>query len=119
MLKVTKTGLTWEAYRTGYIARYQTPPICNAKVNGQLAQVVNRLGAESAPHVATFYLRHNEPFYIRSRHSVNFLLRDCESLHTQMMTGVKATTGEAKNAEKMDEAREQVKRVEAMLKGGL
>jgi len=118
VLKVSKTGPTWMAYRTGYIERYQTPPICNAKVNGQLSQVVNRLGAESAPQVALFYLRHNEPFYVRSRHSVNFLLRDCEGLHTQMVTGVKSTTGEARNAERNDDAREQVKRVEVMLKRG-
>ncbi len=81
-----------------------------------LAKLVDRLGPEVAPHVAAFYVDHNRPFYVSERHPVELLLKDCTGLKTQWQTGVKATTGEAKNAERRDDVMEQVKRVTAMMK---
>lgn len=87
-----KTHATWEAYREAYVHRYQTPPVRNAKVNGTLARLVDRLGAEDAPKVAMFYLTCDDPFYIKVNHSTDAMLRDAEGLHTQMVTGRRTTT---------------------------
>jgi hypothetical protein len=111
------TAAPWEAYRITYERRYKVAPVRNAKVNGQLAQLVKRLGLEDATHVAAFSVTHNEPFYVRKRHPVDLLLRDCEGLRTQWATGQRATTREARAAEQADNVTEQVARVRAALGG--
>lgn len=101
---------TWANYASAYASRYQTEPVRNAKTNSQVKQLVERLGAES-PSVAGFYLTHNNPFYVRSRHPIGALLKDAEGLRTQWATGIKATGLEARSAEKLDAVAEQVKRL--------
>ncbi len=115
-----RTVGTWDAYSAAYRFRYGVDPHRDRKVNGVLAKLVDRLGPEVAPHVAAFYVEHNKPFYVSERHPVELLLKDCTGLKTQWQTGVKATTGEARNAERRDDVMEQVKRVTAMMqtKGG-
>ena len=110
-----KTEGVWESYRSAYELRYGAPPIRNASVNGILSRLVDRLGVDVAPAVATFYVQHNNPFYVGKRHPVSLLLADAEGLHTQWVTGVKATTGEAKNAERRDDAQAQIARVKAAM----
>lgn len=102
-----------------YQTRYQAQPVRNAKVNGQLANLVKRLGGDDAPRVAAFYVMHNDSFYVRKRHPVDLLLRDAEGLRTQWVTQIKATSGEAREAERKDNLREQSKRVEKLLRGPL
>jgi uncharacterized protein YdaU (DUF1376 family) len=77
---------TWDAYSAAYLARYKAEPVRNASVNGQLAQVVAKLGAEAAPQVAAYYLRHKGNLYTAAMHPVNLLLRDAEKLHTEWKT---------------------------------
>ena len=113
-----KTTAIWDAYAQAFERRWHTTPSRNAKVNGQLASLLARLGREEAPQVAAFYVSHNDPLYVRKRHQVDFLLRDAEALRTQWATGVKATGLEARSAEQRDAAQEQVKRVRAQLEGG-
>ena len=113
-----KSADIWESYRSAYQSRYGVDPVRNKSVNIALCQVIDKLGHADAVHVAAFYLTHNKPIYGGNRHPTNLLVRDAEGLRTEWATGIKATTGESRNAEKQDEAREQVKRVEAMLKGG-
>ena len=108
----TKTAQTWDAYSQAYAHRYGEGPVRNAK--GVLSRLVDRLGSEEAPLVAAFYLTHNNPWYVKQRHPTDSLLKDCEGLRTQWATGVKATTGEAKNVERSDDAMAQIVRVEAM-----
>ena len=67
--------------------RYGAKPIRNAKVNSQLGQVVDQLGAEIAPQVAAFYCEHDNPFYYSRGHAVDQLLSDCAKLHTEWITG--------------------------------
>jgi hypothetical protein len=110
---------TWKAYSEAYRGRYHVEPVRNQQTNSHLKNLVKRIGGDEAPALAAFFLTHNDPFYVKARHPTSLLLRDCEGLRTQWATGTKATTGEARNIEKQDDAREQVKRVEAMLKGGL
>jgi uncharacterized protein YdaU (DUF1376 family) len=108
-----KSSETWEAYRVAYLRKYHTDPVRNKRTNSLLCQLVDRLGESEAPAVAAFYVQHNHPFYTASRHAVNLLVRDAEGLRTQWVTGVKATTLEAKSAEQRDSAVEQINRVRA------
>jgi len=85
------TAAVWEAYSAAYHTRYGAPPVRNARVNGQLAQLVARLGAEEAPHVAAHYVGHNGAYYVRSMHDTAALLRDAEKLRTEWATGRRVT----------------------------
>lgn len=105
-----KSASTWNLYSVAYKLRYGVMPVRNHKTNSLLCQLVDRLG-EEAPEVAAFYLSHNGPLYVRSRHPPDLLIRDAEGLRTQWATGTKATTKEAQSAEQADNAREQLKRV--------
>jgi hypothetical protein len=95
-----KSSKTWDAYSNAYFDRYKCEPIRNAKVSGQLCQLVDRVGAEDAPYLAAFYLTHNNSFYAGKRHSVDALLRDCEGLMTDMRTGHRTTQAQAIQADK-------------------
>lgn len=106
---------TWERYAQAYDQRYHVAPVRNRTVNSHLKHFVERLGEGDAPAVAAFYLTHNKPLYVSARHPTNLLLRDAEGLRTEWATGVKTTSGEAKNAEAQDDAREQIKRVRAKM----
>lgn len=114
-----KSAETWEVYSKAYLARYGVSPVRNKKTNALLCQLVDRLGVHDAPAVAEFYLSHNSSLYVRCRHPPNLLVMDAEGLWTQWATGVKATISELRQAEMKDDAKEQVKRVEAMLARGL
>jgi hypothetical protein len=93
------TGEVWLAYSAAYRARYRVEPVRNATVNGQLAQVVARLGAEAA-FVAEFYLSHRNRFYVEKMHPVGLLLSDAEKLRTEWATGRQTTATQALQADK-------------------
>lgn len=90
---------TWKAYSDAFFARYETEPVRNAKVNGQIAQLVARLGAEEAPQVARFFLGHNDAFYVRKAHSIDCLLADAEKLRMEWATNRRITGAKAKQVE--------------------
>jgi len=113
-----KSSACWESYAMAYALRYKAVPVRNAGVNAMLCKLVEKLGAVEAPQVAGFFLTHNAPFYVAKMHPVNLLLTDAEKLRTEWATNTKMTSGTSKNAEHQDDAKAQVKRVEAMLKGG-
>lgn len=94
------SAATWEAYAKAYALRYRSDPVRNAKVNGQLSQLVSRLGAQEAPHVAAFYVGHNSQLYVRDMHPVGLLLRDAEKLRTEWATNRQMTTTKAQQADK-------------------
>ena len=94
------TTETWNAYAAAYERRYRVPPVRNAAVNGQLSQLVYRLGAIEAPQVAAWYVNHQNQFYVGGGHSVGLLLRDCEKLRTQWATGRQVTATQALQADK-------------------
>ena len=58
------------------------PP--SAKANGQLSQLVKRVGAEHAPAVVDFYLTSSNPFYAKTGWKLDFLVRDAEQLYMAM-----------------------------------
>jgi len=94
------TGAVWDAYAGAYFARYSADPVRNATVNGQLAHVVGRLGADDAPQVAGFYVRHNGQRYVREMHSVGLLLHHCEKLRTEWATNRTVTDTQARQIDR-------------------
>jgi len=96
------TTETWNAYALAYEDRYGAPPVRNAKVNGQLAQLVKRLGGQEAPAVAAFFVRQcNSAYYCQRMHSVDCLLADAEKLRTEWITGRQMTAAKAREADRM------------------
>ena len=93
---------TWAAYRDAYADRYGVEPVRNAKVNGQLAGLVKRIGADEAPDVAAFYVRHNGGFYVRTGHSVDALLKDAEKLRTEWATNTRITETRARQSDRTE-----------------
>lgn len=90
-----ETGPTWAAYANAYQDRYGVMPVRNAKVNGQLANLVKRLGGAEAPMVAAFYLGHQHRNYVTKMHSVDLLLIDAEKLRTEWATRTQMTANRA------------------------
>ena len=85
------TSAAWGAYAQAYAERYGTAPVSNAKINGLMSNLIARLGADEAPGVARFYLSHKHALYVGARHCVDLLVRDCERLRTEWVTGEQGT----------------------------
>lgn len=88
----------WSSYEDAYKLRYGLDPVRNAKINGLISQLGKRLG-ESAIDVVRFYLSHNDKFYILKTHSLEYCVKDAESLHLQWQKGHALTAKDAKNIE--------------------
>jgi len=93
------TRETWNAYSDAYFIRYGTNPVRNATVTGQLAQFVKRIGREESPHVAAFFVHHNNSFYVQKMHTVGLLLADAEKLRTEWATNRQVTNTQARQAD--------------------
>jgi len=69
-------------------------------VNGQLANIVDRIGAEDAPAVAAWFVQHRKRWYVEKGHSVECLQKDCEQLRTEWATGRRSTSTAAIQADR-------------------
>lgn len=96
-----ETGEVWSAYAEAYEARYRATPVRNAKVNGQIAQLLKRIGKDEAPAVARWYVASQNRFYVQKRHSVDCLLADCEGLRTEWATNTRVTETRAREADRL------------------
>jgi hypothetical protein len=90
---------TWDAYTIAYLERYGVEPVRNAKVNGQISQLVQRLGADEAPQVAMFYVTINDSFFIRASHEFGLLVARAEGIRTQWITGRQVNAVTARQVE--------------------
>ena len=115
-----KSTETWEAYKEAYTLRYRVAPLTNAKNNKLLCTIVDLVGKQSAPLLVAYYLTSNARIYVDNRHPLTLLVRDCQSIHTQMLSGVRATSLESKSLEQRDNAQGQLARLRAemALEGG-
>ena len=91
---------TWRSYGNAYFTRYGVEPKRNPKVNSIIKQFVQRIGFAESPHVAGFYVAHNEQFYVKKTHPVELMLKDAEGLHTQWATGRSITSTRAQQVDK-------------------
>lgn len=109
------TGDVWDAYSKAYAEKYGVQPVRNAKVNGQLAQFVSRLGADESPGVARSYVASRNGLYVASKHCVDLLLRDCEKLRTEWATGNVGHQRDAREEDRMSATAGMVQRITANL----
>lgn len=90
----------WEEYANAYRLRYGVEPVKNITVNSKVSSLRKRMGVEVGIQIVKFYLSHNDGFYLKSTHSIGLCLRDCESLHTQMLRGKAITNTTVRQFEK-------------------
>lgn len=93
------TNVVWNGYARAYELRYGAEPVRNAKVNGQLATLLSRLGVE-ASDVAAHFLSNQNRLYVNSGHAIDLLLRDAEKLRTEWYTGRQVTGAQAIQADR-------------------
>lgn len=86
---------TWRAYSMAYFERYGTEPVRNATTNSLMAGFVKRIGKEESPHVARFFLSHNDAYYNRQLHSLKAMVNDAEKLRTEWATNMQMTSTRA------------------------
>lgn len=97
-----KTFKVWANYAMAYRKRYNAWPVWNAKAGKQMALLVDRLGADVAHHVAAHYLKTNDAAVLRKCHSLNELLANAESYHTQWVTGQRVNGTTARQMERTE-----------------
>lgn len=74
-------------YATAFKLRYGTFPVRNAKINGMIGKLLQRVPRDEAPEIAAFYVSHDRSLYTASSHCIDLLLRDCEALRMEWATG--------------------------------
>lgn len=94
-----KTFKAWANYAVAYRKRYSIWPVWNKKTAGQFGQLVDRLGANIAHHVAAYYLTINDSKLINACHSVGMLLVGAEAYHTQWATKTQMNATTARQLE--------------------
>ena len=97
-----KTFKVWANYAMAYRKRYGAWPVWNAKIGKQMALLVDRLGADVAHHVAAHFLKASDAAVLRKCHSVNELLVNAESYHTQWVTGQRVNGTTARQMERTE-----------------
>jgi hypothetical protein len=106
------TRAAWEAYSAAYQAEYGHLPVRTATTNGQMAQLVGRLGSE-APDVLRFFLTHKNAWYVRQVHAIGCALKDAEPLRTQWAANHRVTATAAQDIDKRSEQAQIFERVAA------
>jgi len=81
------SGIVWEGFRRGYVARYRVEPVRDAVTNAVLCTLVRSFGEEEAAQVAEYYCTLERKVYVENGHPPNLLLRDRYGIRTQMKTG--------------------------------
>ena len=97
-----KTFKVWANYAMAYRKRYIAWPVWNAKAGKQMALLVDRLGADVAHHVAAHFLKTSDAAVLRKCHSLNELLANAESYHTQWVTGQRINGTTARQMERTE-----------------
>lgn len=82
----------FRGYAEAYVKRYGEFPVRNAKTNGLLKQLVDRLGDPEAGPVATYYVELDDRLYAGAGHALALLVRDAEKVRT--LWRQRATTAE-------------------------
>ena len=95
-----KRRATWQAYENAFFNKYNTEPVRDVKANTAIARLVDSLGSEAA-EVAAFYLSHNDAWYTKHMHSIEYLAKDAASLRTQWATNRVVTGRKAQEVERL------------------
>lgn len=89
----------WREYSRAYMNRYSTEPVRNAKVNAQIRQLRQRLGAD-ARWVAGFYADLNDKFFVERCHDLGLLVSQCEAIRTRWATNMRSSPTARPGADK-------------------
>ena len=104
----TKTGPAWHAYACAMELRYGVRPSWGKRAAGCLAQFIGVVGREDAPHIAAWYVEHNERWYVQQGHDLKYLNRDAQKLRMEWARGQNITRAEATDAASADERQARV-----------
>lgn len=91
---------TWAAYCEAYADAYGAQPVRAAKQSSQVKQIVQSLGADEAPLVVAWFVRHPAQWYVTKGHDIGLLLADIVKLRTEWATGRIGTTTAAKQSDR-------------------
>lgn len=89
----------WQRYAEAYGYRYKVEPVRNAMTNRICSQLADRLGA-NAGDVVSYYVQHNDFFYVKNAHALQYCLKDAEKLHMEWQRGRRVTTAEARQQDR-------------------
>jgi hypothetical protein len=103
----TDGSYIWDAYAAAYEGRYKIAPKRNSKNNTHCKRIAELVGKEDGIKVASYYLTHNDSWYVKTTHALEYLAKNCEGLVTQMATGNRVTSSSAHQADK-SQANQQV-----------
>lgn len=81
-------SLCFQAYQTGIKAKYGADYPPSAKTNGQLANLVARVGAEQAPALVSYYLSRTDAWLVKRKHGLEFLCKEAERWCLDMQAAV-------------------------------
>jgi hypothetical protein len=90
---------TLRSYGYAYESRYGTDPVVNAKLRSQIREFVKRIGQEEAPKVAAFFLKCDDAFFARMRHSFDVLLKQAEAITSRFRTNAVSTDAAVRGAQ--------------------
>lgn len=91
---------TWAAYCQAYADAYGAQPVRAAKQSSQVKQIVQSLGADEAPQVVAWFVRHPAQWYVTKGHDIGLLLADIVKLRTEWATGRVGTATAAKQSDR-------------------
>ena len=90
----------WTAYKEAYLGRYNQEPPYSAKNYGICKLIIERIGFEPAKEVVRFYLTHNDAWLVKNCHMLEYCLKQCEAMYTQMKANFKVTSSFAKDQDR-------------------
>jgi len=102
----TDSSLVFEAYSQAIENLYKTKPLRNSKTNAQCKQLVDRLGLENALRIVEFYVNSKDSFYLKMAHSLDWCVKNAESLFLQYESGIVINASKARKIEAKLEEKE-------------
>jgi hypothetical protein len=106
-----KSTATWNAYADAYARRYGVSPVRNAKTSSLCCRIVDAIGADDAPRVASYYPSSNYGYYVARGHALELCLSDCQKLLTELETGNRTTQTKAREADRLQHSGDGWKKI--------
>lgn len=108
----TAASRVFDSYAAAHVLRYKLEPNRNARSMSLCKAIVQRIGVDDAILTTYFYLKHSDAQYLRTKHDLGLLLKDCEKLNMERVTNTRISTAHARGQEEKDFAQQQLDRIE-------
>lgn len=99
---------TWKSYSSAYFTRYGVDPIRTAPTNVAIKSFCKKVPQHEAPHIAAFFVAHNDKYYVQKTHHPSLMSKDAEGLRTQWATNRTMTSAKATKLERTSSNRDAV-----------